>query len=105
MGVIPSSTVAAMYYAGADEIYISGGVQAVSAMAVGTETIGKVNFIAGPGNAVVAEAKRQLFGEIGIDLPAGPTEVLIVADQYADPSTIEPIFSLKRNKVRIRLLF
>lgn len=88
MGVIPSSTVAAMYYAGADEIYILGGVQAVSAMAVGTETIGKVDFIAGPGNAFVAEAKRQLFGEIGIDLPAGPTEVLIVADQYADSSTV-----------------
>lgn len=88
MGVIPSSTVAAMHYAGADEIYILGGVQAVSAMAVGTETIGKVDFIAGPGNPFVAEAKRQLFGEIGIDLPAGPTEVLIVADEYADASTV-----------------
>ncbi|KAK4947527.1 hypothetical protein LTR10_013472 [Elasticomyces elasticus] len=88
MGVIPSSTVAAMHYAGADDIYILGGVQAVSAMAVGTETIGKVDFIAGPGNPFVAEAKRQLFGEIGIDLPAGPTEVLIVADEYADPSTV-----------------
>lgn len=88
MGIIPNSTVAAMHYAGADEIYILGGVQAVSAMAVGTETIGKVDFIAGPGNAFVAEAKRQLFGEIGIDLPAGPTEVLIVADEYADPLTV-----------------
>ena len=86
--IIPNSTVAAMHYAGADEIYILGGVQAVAAMAVGTESIGKVDFIAGPGNAFVAEAKRQLFGEIGIDLPAGPTEVLIVADEYADPSTI-----------------
>ena len=88
MGEIPSSTIAAMYFAGADEIYILGGVQAIAAMAVGTETIGKVDFIAGPGNAFVAEAKRQLFGEIGIDLPAGPTEVLIVADEKADPSTV-----------------
>jgi histidinol dehydrogenase len=77
-----------MYYAGADDIYVLGGVQAVAAMAVGTESISKVDFIAGPGNAFVAEAKRQLFGEIGIDLPAGPTEVLIVADDKADPSTV-----------------
>ena len=88
MGIIPSSTIAAMHFAGADEIYILGGVQAVSAMAIGTETVGKVDFISGPGNAFVAEAKRQLFGEIGIDLPAGPTEVLIVADKHADPSTV-----------------
>lgn len=87
-GEIPSSTVAAMYFAGADEIYVLGGVQAVAAMAVGTETIKKVDFIAGPGNAFVAEAKRQLFGEIGIDLPAGPTEILIVADGKASPTTI-----------------
>ena len=83
-GVIPSSTIAAMYFAGADDIYVLGGVQAVAAMAVGTETVSKVDFIAGPGNSFVAEAKRQLFGEIGIDLPAGPTEVLIVADDKAD---------------------
>jgi histidinol dehydrogenase len=87
-GEIPSSTVAALYLAGADEIHILGGVQAVAAMAVGTETITKVDFIAGPGNAFVAEAKRQLFGEIGIDLFAGPTEVLIVADETADPFTV-----------------
>ncbi|CZR60768.1 probable histidinol dehydrogenase [Phialocephala subalpina] len=87
-GEIPSSTIAAMYFAGADEIYILGGVQAVAAMAIGTETISKVDFIAGPGNPFVAEAKRQLFGEIGIDLPAGPTEVLIVADEKADPTTV-----------------
>ena len=74
-----------MKLAGADEIYILGGVQAVTAMAVGTETIAPVNLIAGPGNAYVAEAKRQLFGEIGIDLFAGPTEILIVADDDADP--------------------
>ncbi|KAJ5698027.1 hypothetical protein N7462_000032 [Penicillium macrosclerotiorum] len=88
-GKIPANTVAAMHYAGADEIYILGGVQAVASMAVGTETMKKVDFIAGPGNAFVAEAKRQLFGEeIGIDLPAGPTEVLIVADEHADPFTV-----------------
>jgi histidinol dehydrogenase len=87
-GQIPSSTIAAMYFAGADEIYVLGGVQAIAAMAVGTETINKVDFIAGPGNPFVAEAKRQLFGEIGIDLPAGPTEVLIVADDKADPTTV-----------------
>ncbi|KAK0384833.1 hypothetical protein NLU13_7311 [Sarocladium strictum] len=87
-GEIPAATVAAMYYAGADQIYILGGIQAVAAMAVGTETIPKVDFIAGPGNAFVAEAKRQLFGQIGIDLFAGPTEVLIVADETADPWTV-----------------
>ncbi|CAG7929518.1 unnamed protein product [Penicillium olsonii] len=87
-GKIPYATIAAMHYAGADQIYLLGGVQAVAAMAVGTETIPKVDFIAGPGNAFVAEAKRQLFGEIGIDLFAGPTEVLIVADDAADPFTI-----------------
>ncbi|KID81484.1 Histidinol dehydrogenase [Metarhizium guizhouense ARSEF 977] len=87
-GQIPPATVAAMHYAGADEIWILGGVQAVAAMAMGTETMHKVDFIAGPGNAFVAEAKRQLFGEIGIDLPAGPTEVLIVADRKADSTTV-----------------
>ncbi|KAF7548132.1 hypothetical protein G7Z17_g7279 [Cylindrodendrum hubeiense] len=84
-GKIPNATVAAMHLAGADEIFILGGIQAVAAMAVGTETIRKVDFIAGPGNAFVAEAKRQLYGEIGIDLFAGPTEVLLVADETADP--------------------
>ncbi|PGG96707.1 histidinol dehydrogenase [Helicocarpus griseus UAMH5409] len=87
-GEIPNATVAAMHLAGADEIFILGGVQAIAAMAVGTESIGKVDFIAGPGNAFVAEAKRQLFGEIGIDLFAGPTEILIVADDKANPFTI-----------------
>ena len=84
-GEIPAATVAAMKMAGADEIYILGGIQAVAAMAVGTDTIERVNMIAGPGNAYVAEAKRQLFGEVGIDLFAGPTEILIVADEHADP--------------------
>ena len=84
-GEIPAATIAAMHLAGADEILLLGGVQAVASLAVGTETIGKVDLIAGPGNAFVAEAKRQLFGEVGIDLLAGPTEVLIVADETADP--------------------
>lgn len=83
-GEIPDATVAAMYLAGADEIYLLGGVQAVAAMVIGTETIEPVHMIAGPGNAFVAEAKRQLFGEVGIDLFAGPTEVLIIADEFAD---------------------
>ncbi len=76
-GEIPAATVAAMSMAGADEIYILGGVQAVTAMALGTESIERVDLIAGPGNAYVAEAKRQLFGEVGIDLFAGPTEILV----------------------------
>lgn len=83
-GEIPTSTVAACHLAGADHIYLLGGVQAVAAMALGTESIDICDFIAGPGNAFVAEAKKQLFGEIGIDLLAGPTEVLIVADEKAD---------------------
>jgi histidinol dehydrogenase len=87
-GKIPNATVAAMHYAGADDIYILGGVQAVAAMACGTKTIPKVGFLAGPGNAFVAEAKKQLFGEVGIDLLAGPTEILIVADEAADPYVV-----------------
>jgi sulfopropanediol 3-dehydrogenase len=87
-GDVPAATVAAMHLAGADEILILGGTQAVAAMAVGTETIGKVDLLAGPGNAYVAEAKRQLFGEVGIDLFAGPTETLIVADDQADPFVV-----------------
>jgi sulfopropanediol 3-dehydrogenase len=78
--------VATMSLAGADEIYCFGGVQAVGAMALGTETISAVDMIVGPGNAYVAEAKRQLFGRVGIDLLAGPTETLIIADEFAcDP--------------------
>jgi sulfopropanediol 3-dehydrogenase len=73
--------VVAMHMAGADEIYCVGGVQAVAAMALGTETIAPVDMIVGPGNAFVAEAKRQLFGRIGIDLLAGPTETLVIADE------------------------
>jgi len=87
-GEIPKATIAAMHLAGADEIYLLGGVQAVTALALGTETIGKVDLIAGPGNAYVAEAKRQLFGEVGIDLFAGPTEILVIADGNADPEVV-----------------
>ncbi|KAI0384066.1 histidinol dehydrogenase [Hypomontagnella monticulosa] len=88
LGEIPNATVAAAHFAGADEIFLLGGTQAIAAMALGTESVKKVDFIAGPGNPFVAEAKRQLFGEIGIDLLAGPTEVLIVADGLADPFTV-----------------
>jgi sulfopropanediol 3-dehydrogenase len=81
-------TVTAMRMAGADEIYVMGGVQAVAAMALGTESIAPVDFLVGPGNVYVAEAKRQLFGEVGIDLLAGPTEILIVADETADAEIV-----------------
>ncbi len=76
--------VAAMHLGGADEIYVLGGVQAVGAMALGTETVAPVDMIVGPGNAFVAEAKRQLFGRVGIDLFAGPTETLVIADDSSD---------------------
>jgi sulfopropanediol 3-dehydrogenase len=76
--------VAAMHMGGADEIYVLGGVQAVGAMALGTETIGRVDMLIGPGNAFVAEAKRQLYGRVGIDLFAGPTETLVIADDSVD---------------------
>jgi sulfopropanediol 3-dehydrogenase len=76
--------VAAQHLAGADVIYCIGGVQAVGAMAIGTERISPVDMLVGPGNAYVAEAKRQLFGRVGIDLPAGPTETLIIADETVD---------------------
>jgi sulfopropanediol 3-dehydrogenase len=76
--------VAAMHLAGADEIYVLGGFQAIGAMALGTETIAGVDMLVGPGNAYVAEAKRQLFGRVGIDLFAGPTETLIIADETVD---------------------
>lgn len=76
--------VVAMDLAGADEIYCLGGVQAVGAMALGTQTIAPVDMIVGPGNAFVAEAKRQLFGRVGIDLFAGPTETLVIADDSVD---------------------
>lgn len=83
-GAVPDATVAAMHMAGADEIYLLGGVQALAAMAFGKVGIDPVDMLVGPGNAYVAEAKRQLFGQVGIDLLAGPTEVLVIADQTAD---------------------
>src|ERR1700742_4418490 len=82
--------VAAMHFGRADETYVLGGVQAVAAMALGTETIGAVDMIVGPGNAYVAEAKRQLFGRVGIDLLAGPTETLIIADDSVDGEICAP---------------
>ncbi|RLC73485.1 MAG: histidinol dehydrogenase [Chloroflexi bacterium] len=87
-GEIPAATVAAMHFGGADEIYILGGVQAIASMALGTKLIDPVDMLVGPGNAYVAEAKRQLFGKVGIDLLAGPTEVLIVADETADAEMV-----------------
>lgn len=83
-GVMPAATIAAMHFAGADAIYILGGIQALAAMAYGTVGIEPVDMIVGPGNAYVAEAKRQLFGTVGIDLLAGPTEILVIADSSAD---------------------
>jgi sulfopropanediol 3-dehydrogenase len=83
-----SETIAAMALAGADEIYVLGGVHAVAAMALGTETIQPVDILVGPGNAYVAEAKRQLFGRVGIDLFAGPTEILVIADDSASVAMV-----------------
>jgi len=83
-GKLPAETITAMHLAGADEIHILGGVQAIAGMAIGTESIAPVDMIVGPGNAFVAEAKRQLFGRVGIDLLAGPTETLIIADETSD---------------------
>jgi sulfopropanediol 3-dehydrogenase len=83
-----AETIAALGLGGADEIYVLGGVQAVAAMALGTETIKPVDMLVGPGNAYVAEAKRQLYGRVGIDLFAGPTEILVIADDSADVEMI-----------------
>jgi sulfopropanediol 3-dehydrogenase len=78
------AVIVAMVLGGVDEIYILGGIQAIGAMAYGTETIPAVDFLVGPGNAYVAEAKRQVFGRVGIDLLAGPTETLVIADESVD---------------------
>lgn len=78
------AVIAAMHLGGAHEIYVIGGIQAVGAMALGTETIEPVDMLVGPGNAYVAEAKRQLFGRVGIDLFAGPTETMVIADETVD---------------------
>jgi sulfopropanediol 3-dehydrogenase len=87
-GELPAETITAMHFAGADEIHIIGGVQAIARMALGTETMAPVDMLIGPGNAYVAEAKRQLFGKVGIDLLAGPTEVLVVADETVDAEMV-----------------
>src|SRR5205085_10497105 len=87
-GKAPAATVAAMALGGADEIYVLGGIQAVAAMGIGTESIAPVDMLCGPGNAFVAEAKRQLYGRVGIDLLAGPTEILVIADETADVEMI-----------------
>ena len=79
-----AAVIAAMHLGGAHEIYVIGGIQAVGAMAIGTETINPVHMLVGPGNAYVAEAKRQLFGRVGIDLFAGPTETMVIADDTVD---------------------
>jgi len=83
-GVAAPAIVAAQHMAGADEIYVLGGVQAIGAMAIGTQSIQPVDMLVGPGNAYVAEAKRQLYGKVGIDLFAGPTETLVIADDTVD---------------------
>lgn len=83
-GELPAATIAAIHLGGADAIYLLGGVQALAAMAYGALGIEPVDMIVGPGNAYVAEAKRQLYGQVGIDLLAGPTEVLVIADETAD---------------------
>ncbi|OLB98258.1 MAG: histidinol dehydrogenase [Candidatus Rokubacteria bacterium 13_1_40CM_68_15] len=86
-GIYPA-TLYAMFAAGADEIYCIGGVQALGAMAYGTGTLPSVAMVVGPGNQYVAEAKRQIFGAVGIDLLAGPTEILVIADDSADPGVV-----------------
>ncbi len=87
-GAPHAETIAAMALGGADEIHVLGGVQAVGAMALGAGEIGPVDMLVGPGNAYVAEAKRQLYGRVGIDLLAGPTEILVVADETADAEMV-----------------
>ena len=87
-GMPHPETIAAMALGGADEIYVLGGVQAVAAMGLGTGSIAQVDMLVGPGNAYVAEAKRQLFGRVGIDLLAGPTEVLVIADDTASAEMV-----------------
>lgn len=87
-GKVPAATIAAIALAGADEIYVLGGVQAIAAMALGVEWMEPVDMIVGPGNSYVAEAKRQLFGVVGIDLLAGPTETLVIADESSDAEIV-----------------
>ena len=97
-----AATIAAMALGGAQEIYLLGGIQAVAAMALGIESIKPMDMLVGPGNAYVAEAKRQLFGRVGIDLLAGPTEILVVADDFADAEMVATDLLGKRSMVRRR---
>ena len=87
-GVMNDLVLAAALIAGVDEVHRAGGAQAIAALAYGTESIAQVDVIVGPGNAYVAEAKRQVFGHVGIDMVAGPSEVLIIADKHANPAWI-----------------
>ncbi|HWI35895.1 MAG TPA: histidinol dehydrogenase [Burkholderiales bacterium] len=87
-GAPHAETIAAMALGGADEIWVLGGIQAIAAMGIGTQSIRQVDMLCGPGNAYVAEAKRQLFGRVGIDLLAGPTEILVIADDSSDVEMI-----------------
>ncbi|MBK6660527.1 MAG: histidinol dehydrogenase [Proteobacteria bacterium] len=87
-GELPAAVIAAMALGGANEIYCVDGVQNIAAMALGTETMAPVDMLVGPGNAYVAEAKRQLFGRVGIDLPAGPTETLVICDDTVDAELV-----------------
>ena len=87
-GTIHPAVLVAMDIAGADEIYCMGGAQAIAAFAYGTQTVGKVDLIVGPGNRYVTEAKRQVLGDVGIDSLAGPSEVLIIADDTANPTFV-----------------
>jgi sulfopropanediol 3-dehydrogenase len=87
-GAPHAETIAAMHLGGADEIYVLGGVQAIGAMALGAGEIAPVDMLVGPGNAYVAEAKRQLYGRVGIDLLAGPTEILVIADDTSDAEIV-----------------
>lgn len=87
-GTIHPAVLVAMDIAGADEVYCMGGAQAIAALAFGTETVEKVDMIVGPGNKFVAEAKRQVFGNVGIDSIAGPSEVLVLADESANPTYV-----------------
>src|SRR6516165_6861303 len=87
-GELSPLVLAAAELVGVDEVYRVGGAQAIAALAYGTATIGPVDKIVGPGNAYVAAAKRQVFGKVGIDMIAGPSEILVVADRHNDPKWI-----------------
>ena len=87
-GVLNSAVLAAAHIAGVDEIYKIGGAQAVAALAYGTETIKAVDKIVGPGNAYVAEAKRRVFGKVGIDMIAGPSEIMVISDNKSNPAWV-----------------